>query len=63
MAVFTVEHTARKPHTCSRCLCPIRPGQRYERARITPRHDDYDNPRWLRYDSHLTYKDCENASE
>lgn len=63
MAVFTTEHTARKAHKCSTCLHTIKPGQRYQVDVVTPHDLDIGNTRWWRLRSHLTYKECENASE
>ncbi len=57
MAVFTAEHTARKPHVCNHCLKPIKPGQRYEAYAITP-NSDLGNTGWLRGRMHLTTNDC-----
>jgi hypothetical protein len=51
--IFETKATARVPHECCQCDKQIKPGEQYTRVRITPRHDDYGNPGWLRYSSHL----------
>jgi hypothetical protein len=59
VAVFTIEHTARKPHKCSTCGGAIRPGERYSCVSLTPDHDDVGNDGWWRLAYHLTDVECD----
>jgi hypothetical protein len=63
MAVFETEHTARKAHACCLCTRPIKPGARYSMQVMTPRDPEMENTRWIRLRAHITYRECENASE